>query len=180
MAILSPASGFDASEVKLRADFVVIASRYTRLRRAGRQFVGLCPFHSEQHPSFYVEPDRKIWKCFGCEAGGDLFAFVMRAEGCDFFDAVRIVAGLSGVASESGPRSGPRFRASVGASPSAAKRQSINSQSTQDCRAQILAALDAANRLLRAIQATNHAASAALATACEPERGSTYLLEETK
>ncbi len=82
-----------ASEVKARADFVAIASRYTSLRRAGRQYVGLCPFHSERHPSFYVHPEKKIFYCFGCAAGGDLFAFIMRAEGCDFVSALRIVAG---------------------------------------------------------------------------------------
>jgi DNA primase len=171
VAILPPVSPPNARELKAHADFLAIASRYTRLRRAGRQYVGLCPFHSERHPSFYVEPEKKIWKCFGCGAGGDMFAFVMHVEGCDFLDALRFVATLSGVASASGPRSGPRFRASVGASPSAAKRQSIYSQSTQESRAQISASLDAADRRLARIAATNSAASAALATACEPERG---------
>src|SRR2546427_4890809 len=94
-AILPSISPLEASALKARADFVAIASRYTRLSRAGRQYVGRCPFHSERRPSFYVEPQRKIWKCFGCQAGGDLFAFVMRAEGCDFLDALRIVAEFS-------------------------------------------------------------------------------------
>src|SRR5215472_4609573 len=93
----------DARFLKARCDFLAIASRYTRLRRTGRQYVGLCPFHSERHPSFYVEPKRKIWKCFGCERGGDLFSFLMLAENCDFLGALRIVAGFSGVASESVP-----------------------------------------------------------------------------
>jgi hypothetical protein len=83
-------------EVKARADFVALASRYTRLRRSGRQLVGLCPFHPERHPSFYVEPQRKIWKCFGCGAGGDLFTFLMAAEGCDFRRVLEIAAGASG------------------------------------------------------------------------------------
>lgn len=81
----------DAEEIKRRADFLDIVSRYTRLRRASRQYVGLCPFHSERHPSFYVEPDRKLWKCFGCGLGGDIFSFVMRAEGCTFVGALRLV-----------------------------------------------------------------------------------------
>lgn len=85
-----------ASEVKARADFVAIASRYTRLRRAGRQYVGLCPFHSERHPSLYVHPEKKIFYCFGCAAGGDLFDFIMRAEDCGFTDALRIVAAVGG------------------------------------------------------------------------------------
>lgn len=174
MAFPKP-SKLDARELKTRADFVAIVSRYTRLRRAGRQYVGLCPFHSELRPSFYIEPERKLWKCFGCGAGGDLFAFVMLAEGCNFCDALRIVAVLSGVASETGPRSGPRFRASVGASPPAAKRQSTNSQSGEYARTQILAALDATNQRMRAVEAMNRAATAALATACEPERGDVVL-----
>ena len=87
----------DACEVKSRADFFSIASRYVRrLRRAGRQFVGLCPFHSERHPSLYIHPEKKIFYCFGCNAGGDLFDFVMRSEGCDFSEALRIVSGFSG------------------------------------------------------------------------------------
>jgi hypothetical protein len=81
----------DSKEIKGRADFIDILSRYTRLRRAGRQYVGLCPFHSERHPSFYVEPDRKLWNCFGCGLGGDIFSFVMRAEGCSFAGALRFV-----------------------------------------------------------------------------------------
>ncbi len=78
-------------QVLAAADFVGIASRYTRLRRSGRQWLGLCPFHSERHPSFYVEPERRIWKCFGCGAGGDLFRFVMLAEGLTFGRALRFV-----------------------------------------------------------------------------------------
>src|SRR5438445_299131 len=122
--ISPPLPSLDAREVKARADFFAIASRYTRLHRAPRgQFVGLCPFHSERHPSCYVHPEKKIFYCFGCGGGGDLFDFIMRAEGCDFLGALQIVAEFSsGVARESDPRSGSRFRAGVGASPSRAKR----------------------------------------------------------
>ena len=173
--IVTPSSSLDAREVKSRADFLAIASRYMRLRRAGRQFVGLCPFHSERHPSCYVHPEKKIFFCFGCGRGGDVFDFVMLAESCAFSEAVKIISGFPGVASESGPRSGTRFRASVGASPSAAKRQSPYSP---ESRTLILKKLDATNRQLRAIDAVNQAASIELATACEPERS--LLLEETK
>ncbi len=107
----------DARQVKERADFVAIAGRYTRLRRSGRQYVGLCPFHSERHPSFYVHPGKKIFYCFGCGAGGDVFDFIMRAEGGDFLRALEIAASLPGVARESELRSSERFRAGVGASP---------------------------------------------------------------
>lgn len=93
---------FEAREVKRRADVFSILSRYTRLRRAGRQYVGLCPFHSERCPSFYVEPQQKIWKCFGCGLGGDLASFVMRIDGCDFRSALRILARHSKPGNSSG------------------------------------------------------------------------------
>ena len=92
----------DARDVKGRADFVAVVSRYTRLRRAGRQFVGLCPFHREQHPSFYVRPEKKIFFCFGCGSGGDLFDFVICVERCAFRRAVEIVAAFPGVGDSSG------------------------------------------------------------------------------
>lgn len=105
----------------------------------------------------------------------------MRAIGCDFHRALEIVAEFSeGVAHASGPRSGSRFGVSEGAKPlSPAKRDSLHSQSLEDSRARILAALDAADRRLGRIMATNRAALAALATACEPERGESFSLEET-
>jgi predicted RNA-binding Zn-ribbon protein involved in translation (DUF1610 family) len=81
----------DAEKIKQNADFLSIVSRYTRLRKAGRQYVGLCPFHSERHPSFYVEPVRKLWNCFGCGLGGDVLSFVMRVEGCNFVSALRFL-----------------------------------------------------------------------------------------
>ena len=59
----------DARQEKQRCDFLALVSRYTPLRRAARQYVGLCPFHAERHPSFYVEPDRKVFHCPVCEAG---------------------------------------------------------------------------------------------------------------
>jgi len=104
------ASPLDARAIKSRADFFGIASRYMYLRPAGRQqFVGLCFFHAERHPSCYVHLQKKIFYCFGCNRGGDIFRFVMLAESCDFSEALRIVAGFSG-GSERGPRSGPRER----------------------------------------------------------------------
>jgi hypothetical protein len=112
-----------ADRVKQRADMLAVAERYTRLRRAGRQFVGLCPFHKERHASFFVHPQKKVFCCFGCGAGGDIFAFVMRAERCDFRSALKIVRGLSlGIARSSGPVCGPRFRTGVRAALVPAKR----------------------------------------------------------
>lgn len=82
----------DAEKIKQRADIFGIVSLYTRLRRAGCQYVGLCPFHSERHPSFYVEPNLKLCNCFGCGFGGDIVSFVMRAECCSFAGALRFIA----------------------------------------------------------------------------------------
>jgi len=168
-----------ARELKARADLAAFAGQFTRLHRSGRQLVGLCPLHKERHPSFYVHPEKQCFKCFGCGAGGDVFEFVMCATGCDFRRALEIVAEYSGVACESEPRSGERIRAGVGAKPLCpAKRGTLHSQATQESRARILEALDAANRRLRAIEAKNREARGARATACEPEcDGSPYLLE---
>lgn len=102
-------SSFDAREVKSRADFVAIASRYMPLRRAGRQFVGLCRFHRERHPSCYIHPEKKIFYCFGCNRGGDIFDFVMLAESCDFTEALRIVAkGFQRTEAAKRPKEHPR------------------------------------------------------------------------
>lgn len=119
--IPAPVPFLDARAVKARADFLAITSRYTRLRCAGRQLVGLCPFHSERHPSLYVHPEKKVFYCFGCGAGGDLFDFVMLAEACDFLAALNLVNRLSGGASEGGPILGPPKRA--GAKPPAFRRK---------------------------------------------------------
>ena len=172
-----------ARELKERIDLGDFASSYTRLRPSGRQLVGLCPLHSERHASFYVHTERQIWFCFGCNRGGDLFDFAMSVEGCDFRRALEMVAEFSeGVARASEPRSGSRFGTSEGAKPlSRVKRGARHSQSSEESRARILAALDATDRRLRQVKETNRKASAKLATACEP-RGTdeSPLLEETK
>lgn len=85
-----------APDVKQAADIVAIASSFTRLRRSGSQWVGLCPLpdHNERHPSFYVHP-RGVWFCHGCTRGGDVFRFVMLVKSCDFPTALNFVAGFS-------------------------------------------------------------------------------------
>jgi hypothetical protein len=172
----SCANPLNARNLKSRTNLCAFVARFTALRRSGRQFVGLCPLHAERDPSFYVHPDKQVFYCFGCGAGGDVFTFVMRATGCDFYHALRAVSDfLEGVARTNKPRSGLWFGASEGASPPAAKRLVTYSQSTEESRAHILAALDATNRRLRAIEATNRAASAALATACEPACDTSFL-----
>ena len=62
------------------------------LRRQGRNFVGLCPFHAEKTPSFGVDVEKKLYHCFGCQAGGDVFEFVMRIEGISFREALLLLA----------------------------------------------------------------------------------------
>ena len=95
---LSKPSLLDARDLKARVDLAAFVGQFTKLRRSGRQLIGLCPLHSERHPSFFVHPEKQVFKCFGCGAGGDVYAFVMRVEGCDFLDALRIVAGCGPLA----------------------------------------------------------------------------------
>lgn len=82
----------NVEEVKTRADIVAVAERYTKLKKSGKLYTGLCPFHSEKHPSFVVYPDQGTWYCFGaCGEGGDIISLVMKAEHCDFKTAVSIL-----------------------------------------------------------------------------------------
>ncbi len=84
-------------ELRRKIDIVDLVGRYVELRRSGRNFKGLCPFHDEKTPSFNVNPALKGFKCFGCGEGGDAIAFVMRIEGKTFLEAVRKLADLYGV-----------------------------------------------------------------------------------
>lgn len=83
--------------VRERVDIVALIGRHVSLKRAGRSWKGLCPFHQEKTPSFHVSPERGAWHCFGCQEGGDAVAFAMRQEGLTFPEALRSLAAEAGI-----------------------------------------------------------------------------------
>lgn len=85
------------AEIRERADLVTIIGGYVRLKKSGSNFTGLCPFHNERSPSFNVNPARRMYKCFGCGAAGDVFRFVMQLEGRPFPEVARELAERTGV-----------------------------------------------------------------------------------
>ncbi len=91
-------AGSFAEKVKQQADIVRVVGEYVQLKKAGQNFRGLCPFHSEKTPSFNVHASKQIYHCFGCGKGGDVFNFVMEMEKCAFPEAIRIVAEKCGIA----------------------------------------------------------------------------------
>lgn len=84
-------------EIKSKIDIVAFISEHLPLKKAGRNFRGLCPFHTEKTPSFMVSPERQMFKCFGCQRGGDVFTFLMEMERMDFGEALRVLAKRAGV-----------------------------------------------------------------------------------
>ncbi len=84
-------------EVRQTNDIVDIISQYVHLKRSGRNFFGLCPFHNEKSPSFSVSPDKQIFHCFGCGAGGNVFTFLTKIEGISFIEAVQMLADRSNI-----------------------------------------------------------------------------------
>ncbi|MBI3252336.1 MAG: DNA primase [Candidatus Omnitrophica bacterium] len=85
------------AQIQDRVDIVELVSAYVPLRRAGRNFKAPCPFHQEKTPSFMVSPDKQIFHCFGCGAGGNVFGFLMKIEKKDFVEAVETLAEKTGV-----------------------------------------------------------------------------------
>ncbi len=93
--------------IREKLDIVSEIGAVVNLRRSGKAYKGTCPFHNERTPSFYVFPETKTWRCFGCNAGGDLFTFVERQQGIDFREALALLADKAGLplsAGDDGPR----------------------------------------------------------------------------
>src|SRR5437762_4998394 len=90
-------AGSFAEKVKQQADIVRVLGEYVRLKKTGKDFSGLCPFHQEKTPSFTVSPIKQIFYCFGCGKGGDVYNFVMEMEKCEFPEAARLVAEKCGI-----------------------------------------------------------------------------------
>lgn len=87
----------DIARVRAAVDFVQIAGEHIALRKVGRRYVGLCPFHAEKTPSFSVNAEEGLYYCFGCQAKGDVITFVREVEHLDFADAVERLAGRAGI-----------------------------------------------------------------------------------
>ena len=84
-------------EIKSVADIVSVIGDYVELKRAGSNYVGLCPFHNEKTPSFSVSPSKGIFHCFGCGVGGDVISFIMQKEGLSYPEAIKFLADKLGI-----------------------------------------------------------------------------------
>jgi DNA primase len=111
----------DAKEqVRQSIDIVDLVGGYIPLRRQGRNFVGICPWHDDSRPSLNVNPQRQSWKCWVCDIGGDVFSFVMKAEGLEFREALELLAEKAGVTLR------PQPSGSGGQSPGSDKRRLLD------------------------------------------------------
>lgn len=99
-------------EIRFRNEISELIGSYITIKRAGTNFKALCPFHKEKTPSFSINTQRQSFKCFGCGEGGDAFGFIMRHEGVEFMDAVRMLAERAGIPIEleEGTSDGPNKR----------------------------------------------------------------------
>ena len=85
------------NEVRENSDIVEVISQYVHLKRSGRNYFGICPFHNEKSPSFSVSPDKQIFHCFGCGVGGNVFTFISKIEGIGFKEAIENLADRAGI-----------------------------------------------------------------------------------
>ena len=98
------------NKVRERSEIVSVVSRYTPLNRKGGTYWGCCPFHNEKTPSFSVNPDKGLFYCFGCHAGGNVFNFISRIENISYFDAVKLQAERLGIPLPTGRKSPEEMR----------------------------------------------------------------------
>lgn len=87
----------DRDLIRSRINLVDLVGERVKLTRSGKKWKGLCPFHAEKTPSFYVDSDLQLFHCFGCKKGGDIFGWVIESEGVDFREALEMLAGRAGV-----------------------------------------------------------------------------------
>lgn len=87
----------EVDEIKQRLDIVDVVQQYVALKKSGANHKGLCPFHRENSPSFMVSQTKQIWHCFGCNEGGDMFSFVQKVEGLDFYETLKLLGDRAGV-----------------------------------------------------------------------------------
>lgn len=107
-------SGFDVKErVRQSIDIVDLVSSYVQLRREGRGYKALCPWHDDSRPSLQINPDRQSFKCWVCDIGGDVFSFMMKMENVDFREALQMLAERAGISLKPDPPSDPRDGSSV-------------------------------------------------------------------
>src|SRR5579872_829300 len=93
--MLIPESVID--DVRRSADIVDVISQFVQLRKRGKNYIGLCPFHKEKTPSFNVNPQMQIYKCFGCGKGGNVFTFLMEVEKVSYVESIRTLAERYGI-----------------------------------------------------------------------------------
>ena len=82
----------DIQQIRNRVNIVDTIGEQVQLKKSGRTWRGLCPFHHENTPSFHIDPAKQLYHCFGCGAGGDVFTFLMKSEGLEFREAVEVLA----------------------------------------------------------------------------------------
>ena len=94
------------NEIFAENDIIDYVSRYVKLKKTGKDYSGLCPFHKEKSPSFHVSREKQLYHCFGCGASGNLIQFVMKSEGLDFVEAIKLLAERAGITLPENPEDG--------------------------------------------------------------------------